>query len=90
MLAMRGEPEAGVALAQRNCELIERLGDVFSRSLALANLGASQLAAGEADAALQSLEEAERVYRAAIEGGDEMECWPAGPAGRSAHRRRPV
>jgi class 3 adenylate cyclase/tetratricopeptide (TPR) repeat protein len=78
MLAMRGEPEAGVALARRNCELTERLGDVFSRSLALANLGASQLAAEEADAALRSLEEAERVYRAAIDGGDEMECWRAG------------
>jgi class 3 adenylate cyclase/tetratricopeptide (TPR) repeat protein len=77
MLAMRGEPEAGVALARRNCELTERLGDVFSRSLALANLGASQLGAGEADAALRSLEEAERVYRAAIDGGDEMECWRA-------------
>jgi class 3 adenylate cyclase/tetratricopeptide (TPR) repeat protein len=78
MLTMRGEPEAGVALARRNCELTERLGDVFSRSLALANLGASQLAAGEADAALDSLEEAERVYRGAIDGGDEMECWRAG------------
>jgi class 3 adenylate cyclase/tetratricopeptide (TPR) repeat protein len=78
MLAMRGEPEAGVALARRNCELTERLGDVFSRSLALANLGAAQLAADEADAALESLEEAERVYRAAIDGGDEMECWRAG------------
>ncbi len=78
MLAMRGEAEAGVALAQRNCELTERLGDVFSCSLAFANLGASQLAAGHAEAALRSLEEAERVYRAAIDGGDEMECWRAG------------
>jgi adenylate cyclase len=77
MKAMRGEPEAGVALARRNCELTERLGDVFSRSLALANLGGCQLAAGEPEAALESLEEAERVYRAAIDGGDEMECWRA-------------
>ena len=51
MLAMRGDPEAAVALARRNCELTERLGDVFSRSLALSNLGATQLAAGEAEAA---------------------------------------
>ncbi|HET6997028.1 MAG TPA: adenylate/guanylate cyclase domain-containing protein [Solirubrobacterales bacterium] len=78
MLAQRGEPEAGVALARRNCELTERLGDVFSRSLALSNLGASQLAAGEAETALASLEEAERIYRSAIPGGDEMECWRAG------------
>ncbi len=78
MLAIRGEPEAGVALGRRNCELTERLGDVFSRSLALSNLGASQLAAGDAEAALEQLEEAERLYRAAIPGGDEMECWRAG------------
>ncbi len=78
MLAQQGEPEAAVALARRNCELTERLGDVFSRSLALANLGASQLAAGEAETALESLEEAERIYRSAIDSGDEMECWRAG------------
>jgi class 3 adenylate cyclase/tetratricopeptide (TPR) repeat protein len=77
MMTMRGEPEAGVALAQRNCELTERLGDVFSRSLALSNLGGAQLAAGEAAAALVSLEEAERVYRDAIDDGDEMEAWRA-------------
>jgi tetratricopeptide (TPR) repeat protein len=77
MLAMRGEAEAGVALARRNCELTERLGDVFSRSLALANLGASQLAAGEYAGALDSLEEAERIYRAAMDNGGEMEAWRA-------------
>jgi class 3 adenylate cyclase/tetratricopeptide (TPR) repeat protein len=77
-LAQRGEPEAAVALGRRNCELTERLGDVFSRSLALSNLGASQLAAGEAETALASLEEAERIYRGAIDGGDEMEGWRAG------------
>jgi class 3 adenylate cyclase len=78
MLAMRGEAEAGVGLARRNCELTERLGDVFSRSLALANLGGTQLAAGDPAAALESLEEAERVFRGAIDGGDEMETWRAG------------
>jgi class 3 adenylate cyclase/tetratricopeptide (TPR) repeat protein len=77
MLAMRGQPESGVALARRNCELTERLGDVFSRSLALANLGAAQLAAGEYAAALDSVEEAERVYRAAMDNGGEMEAWRA-------------
>jgi class 3 adenylate cyclase/tetratricopeptide (TPR) repeat protein len=78
MMTMRGEPDAGVALARRNCELTERLGDVFSRSLALSNLGGCQLAAGEPAAALESLEEAERIYREAIDGGDEMEAWRAG------------
>jgi class 3 adenylate cyclase/tetratricopeptide (TPR) repeat protein len=78
MKTMRGEPDAGVALALRNCELTERLGDVFSRSLALSNLGGTQLAAGEAEAALESLEEAERVYREAVPDGDEMEAWRAG------------
>lgn len=78
MMAMRDEPEAGVALARRNCELTERLGDVFSRSLALSNLGGCQLAAGEPAAALESVEEAERVYRSAVDGGDEMEAWRAG------------
>jgi class 3 adenylate cyclase/tetratricopeptide (TPR) repeat protein len=78
MLAIRGEPEAGVALARRNCELTERLGDIFSRSLALCNLGGTQLAAGDPEAALESLEEGELIYRTAIDGGDEMECWRAG------------
>jgi len=78
MLAMRGELDAAVALARRNCELTERLGDVFSRSLALSNLGGAQIAAGDSAGALDSLEEAERVYRDAISGGDEMEAWRAG------------
>jgi adenylate cyclase len=78
MLAMRGDLDAAIALARRNCELTERLGDVFSRSLALSNLGGTQIAAGDYAGALDSLEEAERVYRAAVSGGDEMETWRAG------------
>ncbi|HEU4736489.1 MAG TPA: adenylate/guanylate cyclase domain-containing protein [Solirubrobacterales bacterium] len=78
MLAMRGELDAALALARRNCELTERLGDVFSRSLALSNLGGTQIAAGDYAGALDSLEEAERVYRAAVSDGDEMETWRAG------------
>ncbi len=75
LLGMRGEPEAGIALGRRNCELTERLGDVFSRSLAVANLGAVQLIAEDYTGALDSFEEAERVYRGAVESGDEMEAW---------------
>jgi adenylate cyclase len=78
MLAMRGELDAALALARRNCELTERLGDVFSRSLALSNLGGTQIAASDYAGALDSLEEAERVYRAAVSDGDEMETWRAG------------
>ncbi len=77
MLAMRGEVEAGIALARRNCELTERLGDVFSQSLALANLGAAQLAAKDYADALGSIEQAERLYREAMDSGGEMEAWRA-------------
>jgi class 3 adenylate cyclase/tetratricopeptide (TPR) repeat protein len=77
MLAMRGEVEAGVALARRNCELTERLGDVFSQSLALANLGAAQLAAEDYADALEAIEESERIYREAMNSGGEMEAWRA-------------
>jgi tetratricopeptide (TPR) repeat protein len=77
LMAMRGEATAGVALARRNCELTERLGDVFSRSLALSNLAAAQLAAEEYAEALESIEEAERIYREAMDNGGEMEAWRA-------------
>jgi adenylate cyclase len=78
MLAMRGELDAAIALARRNCELTERLGDIFSRSLALANLGGSLIAAGDYAGALEALEDSERINRAAVSGGDEMETWRAG------------
>jgi class 3 adenylate cyclase/tetratricopeptide (TPR) repeat protein len=77
LLAMRGEADAGVAVGRRNCELTERLGDVFSRSLALGNLGAAQLAAEDYAGALESLEEGERVYREAMSTGGELEAWRA-------------
>jgi tetratricopeptide (TPR) repeat protein len=75
LLGMRGDPEAGVAIARRNCELTERLGDVFSRSLALANLCAAELNAEDFPAALESIEESERLYRGAMDDGGEMESW---------------
>lgn len=77
LLTMRGEPEAGVAVGRRNCELTDRLGDVFSRSLALGNLGAAQLAAEDYEGALESFDEAERLHREAMDGGDEQEAWRA-------------
>ena len=74
----RGDLEGGVALARRNCELTERIGDVFSRSLAIANLSVTELAIGDFDSALASIEEAERLYRDAMGSGGEMETWRGG------------
>jgi len=65
VLAMRGEAEAGVAVGRRNRELTDRLGDVFSRGIALGNLGVAQLAAEDYEGALESFEEAESLYREA-------------------------
>ncbi|HEX6665319.1 MAG TPA: adenylate/guanylate cyclase domain-containing protein [Solirubrobacterales bacterium] len=77
LLAIRGDVEGALALARRNCELTDRLGDVFSRSLAISNLAWAQLAAEEYEAALDSIDEAEQMYREAMEVGGEMEGWRA-------------
>lgn len=75
LLALRGDSEAAVALARRNCELTERIGDVFSRTLALANLAWAQLNTEEFEQALEAIEEADRIYREAMGTGGEMEAW---------------
>jgi class 3 adenylate cyclase/tetratricopeptide (TPR) repeat protein len=75
LLAMRGDAEGGLALARRNCELTDRLGDVFSRSLALSNLAWTQMNAEDHEGALESIEESERLYREAMDNGGEMEAW---------------
>jgi class 3 adenylate cyclase/tetratricopeptide (TPR) repeat protein len=77
LLAMRGESEAGLALARRNVELTEKLGDVFSRSLALSNLSWTQLNSGDPEGALESIEESERLYRETMDDGGEMASWRA-------------
>jgi hypothetical protein len=74
-LVIRRDPEAALAIARRNCELTDRLGDVFSRSLALSNLAWAQLIAEEHEAALEAIEESERLYREAMGNGGEMEGW---------------
>jgi tetratricopeptide (TPR) repeat protein len=74
-LVIRRDPEAALAIARRNCELTDRLGDVFSRSLALSNLAWAQMIAEESEAALESIEESERIYREAMDTGGEMEGW---------------
>ena len=75
MMAERGMVEAGLAQAQRNYELTERLGDVFSRAVALTGLGLVQTLAGEHAAALESLELAEDLYQEAMNAGGEQEAW---------------
>jgi class 3 adenylate cyclase/tetratricopeptide (TPR) repeat protein len=75
LVADRGEHEAALALARRNCELTEQLGDVFSRTTASTSLAYVQLAAGEAGAALESVEQADRRFREAMGTGGETEAW---------------
>jgi class 3 adenylate cyclase/tetratricopeptide (TPR) repeat protein len=77
LMAMRGDAEAGLGAARRNVELTDKLGDVFSRSLALSNLAWIELGAGEVDAALEAIEESERLYREAMGNGGEMAAWRA-------------
>jgi class 3 adenylate cyclase/tetratricopeptide (TPR) repeat protein len=74
-LADRGEAEAGLALAIRNCELTERLGDVFSHTNALTSLGYVRLANGEYAEALADVDVAERGYREAMGGPGESAGW---------------
>ncbi len=77
LMAMRGDAEAGLGAARRNVELTDKLGDVFSRTLALSNLAWIELNAGEIDAALAAIEESERLYREAMGNGGEMAAWRA-------------
>ena len=70
-----GEIEAALAVALRNCELTERLGDVFSRTMALTELARVRLEAGEFAEALEAIEQADRGYREAMGSGGEVEAW---------------
>jgi tetratricopeptide (TPR) repeat protein len=78
LLAWQGEAEAGVAVGRESVQQTEKLGDVFSRSLALGNLAAAQVHAGDHRGALESIEEAERLYREAMDTGGELEAWRGG------------
>jgi adenylate cyclase len=77
LVADRGELETALALAHRNCELTEQLGDVFSRTTALTSLTYVQIAAGEFEAAIETIERADRLYRGAMGSGGETEAWRA-------------
>jgi class 3 adenylate cyclase/tetratricopeptide (TPR) repeat protein len=75
LMADRGEIEAALVLSRRNCELTERLGDVFSRSTALTSMAYVQLVAGESIDALETVDLADRLYREAMGSGGETEAW---------------
>jgi class 3 adenylate cyclase/tetratricopeptide (TPR) repeat protein len=75
LLAERGELEAALALARRNCELTDQLGDVFSRTLALTSLCYVQIALGDHEEALATIELSDRGYREAMNAGGEGEAW---------------
>jgi class 3 adenylate cyclase/tetratricopeptide (TPR) repeat protein len=75
LMALRGDIEGALSVSRRNCELTERIGDVFSRSLAFANLAWAHLAAEEFQEALDAIDDADRTYREAMGIGGEMEAW---------------
>jgi len=75
LLAERGELEAALALARRNCELTDQLGDVFSRTLALTSLAYVQIAMGDHADAIETIELSDRTYREAMNDGGEGEAW---------------
>jgi class 3 adenylate cyclase/tetratricopeptide (TPR) repeat protein len=75
LLAERGELEAALALARRNCELTDQLGDVFSRTLALTSLAYVQIAMGDGAEAVATIELSDRTYREAMNDGGEGEAW---------------
>ena len=75
--AWAGEHDEAVSLAQRNYEITERLGDVFSRHWALFNLGFAHLERGDFEPALDYLERGDQVYMEAMGRGGEAEGWRA-------------
>jgi adenylate cyclase len=75
LLAVRGDHDAAVAVAQRNYELTERLGDAFSRSWALVNLGFARAVHGDGAAGVDAVERADRLIREAMGEGGESEAW---------------
>ena len=75
LLAMRGDLDAALGLAQRNYELTERLGDVFSRLGRWSTSGSCGWSAGRRRTPSSSLERGDRLYREAMGKGGEAEAW---------------
>ena len=78
LLATRGDTDAALPIARRNVEVTERLGDVFSRTLAVANLAVVQRYGDDSAGSLESIEKAESIYREAMPDGGEMADWRLG------------
>jgi adenylate cyclase len=76
LASLRGEQDA-LAQAERNYELTERLGDVFSRTWALVTVASVRLDGDDPTGALEAIERAEALYREAMGGGGEAEAWRA-------------
>ena len=83
LLADRGDLEGALAIGLRNREITERLGDVFSRTIALTSLGYVRVEAGEFEAALADVERAAGEFGEAMGTGGEMEAWRATLRGRA-------
>jgi class 3 adenylate cyclase/tetratricopeptide (TPR) repeat protein len=75
LLADRGDTEGALAVALRNRELTDRLGDVFSRTVALSSLAYVEVEAGEFEAALADVGRADRDYLEAMGTRGEMDAW---------------
>lgn len=75
LLVERGEVDAALALARRNREDAERLGDVFSRVTALSNLAFVEVEAERYAEALETIDLANRLYLEAMSNGGEQEAW---------------
>jgi tetratricopeptide (TPR) repeat protein len=85
LASLRGDPDA-LAQAERNLELTDRLGDVFSRTWALVYVCFVRLDLGDAAGALEAIERAESTYREAMGGGGEAEAWRAALNGQALTR----
>jgi class 3 adenylate cyclase/tetratricopeptide (TPR) repeat protein len=89
LLADRGDTEGALAVAFRNRELTERLGDVFSRTVALTSLAYVEVEGGEFEAALADVERADRDYLEAMGTRGEMEAWRGTIRARALRGPRP-
>jgi adenylate cyclase len=83
VVADRGDREAALALALRNRKLADRLGDVFSRTIALTALAYVRTEVGDFDTALADVKQADGEYRAAMGVGGETEAWRGTIAARA-------
>ena len=75
LLTARGRLDEALGQAQRNYELTERLGDVFTRTWALVNLSLVRTEKGDGDGALDAIERAIRIDDEAMGMGGEAEAW---------------